>query len=234
MNAASKRSARRISRNILIVDDHPVLRRGLSSLIESEPDLVVCSEAASCNSALREIKSKRPDLVLVDLALEDSDGLDLVKQMKKKYPKIPALVLSMYGEEVYAERSLRAGARGYICKQQLDEKVLTAIHEVLSGNIYLSEHSKTLFAQKFTSDQSARATSLIEKLSDRELQVFRLIGKGESTRKIAELLSLSIKTIESHREHIKQKLMIETSIELNRRAILWYENIQLGQSKDNE
>jgi DNA-binding NarL/FixJ family response regulator len=213
-----------VKKKILIVDDHPVLRRGLASMIESEPDLAVCGEATTCQAALDAIQQSKPDLVIVDLGLEGSDdGLDLVKAMKTLNPKIPALVLSMHDEAVYAERSLRAGARGYITKQQLDETVLVAIRHLLAGETYMSDKLRVRLAAKFVAGQTLETDSPLALLSDRELQVFRLIGEGRSTRQIAEALHLSVKTIESHREHVKQKLKLESSAELAQRATQWVE-----------
>ncbi len=208
---------------ILIVDDHPMLRRGLTALIDSEPGLAVCGEAFTCSAALEAIDESRPDLVIVDLALSGSDGLDLVKDMKTRHPQIPALVLSMHDEAVYAERSLRAGARGYVTKQQLDETVLVAIRRVLAGETYMSSKLESQLAAKFVDGHTLATDSPLEALSDRELQVFRLIGEGRSTRQIAETLHLSIKTIESHREHIKDKLSLESTAELAQRASQWVE-----------
>lgn len=210
-------------RTILLVDDHPVLRRGLASLIESEPDLVACGEAATCRAALDAIRESRPDLVIVDLELEGSNGLDLIKDMQRHHPEIPALVLSMHDEAVYAERALRAGARGYITKQQLDDTLLVAIRRLLAGETYLSLALQARLAAKFVAGQTLATDSPLDTLSDRELHVFGLIGRGWSTRQIAETLNLSIKTIESHREHIKQKLGIESAAELAQRATQWVE-----------
>jgi len=210
-------------KTILIVDDHPVLRRGLATLIESEPDLSVCSEAATCAAALEAIRESRPDLVIVDLALEESDGLDLVKEMKASHPEIPALVLSMHDEKVFAERSLRAGARGYVTKQQLDDTVLIAIRRLLDGETYMSDALEERLAAKFVGGRTLETDSPLDALSDRELQVFRLIGQGRTTRQIAETLSLSVKTIETHREHVKRKLTIKSGAELAQRATQWVE-----------
>lgn len=213
-----------MKKTILIVDDHPVLRRGLSSMIETETDLVVCGEATTCRAALEAIRQSKPDLVIVDLALEGSDdGLDLVKDMKKRHPQIPALVLSMHDEAVFAERSLRAGARGYITKQQQDETLLVAIRQLLAGETYMSDKLRGRLAAKFVAGGTLETDSPLIALSDRELQVFRLIGRGLGTRQIAEALHLSIKTIESHREHIKHKLRLESSAELAQRATQWVE-----------
>jgi DNA-binding NarL/FixJ family response regulator len=215
-------------RKILIVDDHPVLRRGLAALIGSEPGLMVCGEAATCRAALDAIRANQPDLVIVDLVLEGCDGLDLVKDMKTRHPQIPALVLSMHDEAVYAERSLRAGARGYVTKQELDDTLLTAIHLLLDGEMYMSHRLEARLAAKFVSGRTLDTSSALDALSDRELQVFRLIGQGRSTRQIAETLHLSIKTIESHRQHIKGKLRIESTAELAQRATQWVETGRTG------
>lgn len=208
---------------IFIVDDHPMLRRGLASLIESEPDLSVCGEAATCQAALKGIQQSKPDLVIVDLGLEGGDGLELLRDMKVRHPKTPALVLSMYEEAVYAERALRAGARGYVTKQQLDDTVLIAIRRVLNGETYMSEKLEARFAEKFLGGRTLETDSPLAVLTDRELEVFRLIGQGQGTRQIAQRLRLSIKTIESYREHLKQKLTLESGAELARRATRWVE-----------
>jgi DNA-binding NarL/FixJ family response regulator len=210
-------------RTILIVDDHPMFRRGLASLIESEPDLAVCGQAGSSVAALQAAQQCQPDLVTVDLALGDSDGLDLVKEIKRRHPQIPALVLSMHDEAVYAERSLRAGARGYVTKQQLDETVLVAIRRLLAGETYMGGTVEERRAARYVAGRTLATDSPLEALSDRELQVFRLIGQGRSTRQIAATLYLSIKTIETHREHLKQKLMAGSATELAHRAIQWVE-----------
>ncbi len=216
-------------RTILIVDDHPVLRRGLTALINFEPDFEVCAEAADYPTALKAIKIHQPDLIIVDLELGGRDGLDLVKDTKNRYPLIPMLVLTMHDESVYAERSLRAGAAGYVTKQQLDETLLVAIRYVLAGEIYMSDQLQTQLATKCLGQSNHMAPhSPQNSLTDRELQVFRLIGEGRTTRQIAENLSLSIKTIESHREHIKCKLTIKNAAQLAQRATLWVESCNSG------
>jgi DNA-binding NarL/FixJ family response regulator len=211
------------NKTVLIVDDHPMLRRGLAALIESEPGLAVCGEAATCAAALAAIGESAPDMVIVDLELGDCSGLDLVKETKKRHPEIPALVLSMHDEAVYAERSLRAGARGYVTKQQLDETVLVAIRRLLAGETYMSAALETRLAAKFVGGRTLATDSALDALTDRELEVFRLIGRGRTTRQIAEDLHLSPKTIESHREHIKHKLGIESAAQLAQRATQWVE-----------
>lgn len=215
-------------RTILIVDDHPMLRRGLAALIESEPGLTVCGEAATRSAALEAIRASPPDLVIVDLVLGDSHGLDLVKDIQTHHPNIPALVLSMHDEAVYAERSLRAGARGYVTKRELDDTLLIAIHRVLAGETYMSAKLQAQLAAKFVAGRTLETASPLDALTDRELEVFHLIGQGRSTRQIAETLHLSIKTIESHREHIKQKLHLEFGAELAQRATQWVETGRIG------
>ena len=209
------------SRAILIVDDHPMLRRGLAALIEGEPDLAVCGQAASCRDALRIIRQDKPDLAIVDLGLEGSDGLELIKEIKASHPQVLTLVLSMHDESLYAERAINAGARGYATQQQLDDTVLVAIRRVLDGGVYLSKKMSTRFAEKYLAGGSLEDDSPLAVLSDRELEVFRLIGQGRSTREIAERLHLSPKTIESHREHLKHKLTLHTAAALVRRATHW-------------
>jgi DNA-binding NarL/FixJ family response regulator len=208
---------------ILLVDDHPLMRRGLAALIDSEPDLAVCAEAGNRHAALNAIARRAVDLVIVDLSLEGGeDGLDLVKALKVRSPSVPALVLSMHPEAHYGERALRAGARGYIAKEQLGEAVLAAIRRVLAGRIYMSEALGTDLASRFVGGD-ANPRSALATLSDRELQVFRLIGEGRRTREIASILHLSPKTIESYREHLKQKLDIDGAPELVRCAVRFVE-----------
>ncbi len=223
MNAKTPETGSPASKAVLIVDDHPMMRRGLTALIESEPGLEVCGEAACCEAALKVVRACRPDLVLVDLELDGSHGLDLIKTMKKRHPKIPALVLSMHNESVYAERALRAGALGYVTKQQLDETLLFAMRRVLNGEMYIGDKLEARLSAKYLGGRTLQADASMDALSDRELQVFRLIGEGQGTRQIAKTLTLSIKTIESHRQHIKQKLVLESSAELAQRATQWVE-----------
>lgn len=208
---------------VLIVDDHPVLRRGLAAMIESEPDLTVCGQATSGHEALEMIPEIRPDIVIVDLELDGMHGLDLVKAMESRHPQIPALVLTMHDEPVYAERSLRAGAKGYASKQALDATVLVAIRCVLRGETYMSAELKARLAAKYVGGGTLATDSPLDLLTDRELQVFRLIGEGLTTRNIAATLFLSVKTVESHVEHIKRKLALDSAAALARRAIQWVE-----------
>jgi len=215
-------------KKLLLVDDHPVLRRGLTALIESEPGLAVHGAVGTRVAALRAMEVSQPDLVIVDLALGDEDGLDLIKQMKTRYPGVPSLVLSVYDEAVYAERALGAGALGYVTKQQLEATVVVAIRHVLAGETYMSQALQRRLAKQYVGGRTLEIASPIHTLSDRQLQVFRLVGQGRTTRQIAEILSRSVKTIESHLEHIKNKLAIESAAELAQRATQWVETGRAG------
>jgi DNA-binding NarL/FixJ family response regulator len=212
---------------ILLVDDHALMRRGLKTLIESEPDLTVCAEAASRRAGLDAIASAKPDLVIADLSLKDSDGMDLIKDIKRKFPQLPILALSMHDEALYAERALRAGARGYVTKQELDQTVLIAIRRVLAGEVYTSEAMSRRFTEKFMRGGKLGKEEGLEILSDRELAVFQLIGQGKATGEIAKALGLSVKTIESYREHLKTKLELSSGAALTRSAMLWLETGRL-------
>lgn len=212
-------AARKDRRKIMLVDDHPVMRAGLAQLINHESDLTVCGQFENTARAFEAIPKLLPDLAVVDLSLKESSGLELVKNLRSIYPKLLILVLSMHEESLYAERVLRAGAVGYIMKQEAVERVLGAIRHVLNGGIYLSEKMNSKMMHQFTGGKPAGAVSVMERLSDRELEVFRLIGQGRGTRQIAEQLHLSVKTIESHRAHIKDKLDLKNSTELVHRAI---------------
>ncbi len=206
---------------ILIVDDHAVLRQGMRRLIEDEPDLTVCGEAGDGPAALALLSSAKPDAAVVDLGLEGMGGIDLIKNMKMRMPKLLILVVSMYEESVYAERVLRAGARGYVMKKESAEKVVSALRRILSGKVYLSEKMADRMLDRLTEGPDMEAESPVARLSDRELEIFRLIGQGHKTGEIADELSLSVKTIETYREQIKQKLRLEDASELVRYAIEW-------------
>ena len=223
MHATVAEPPRRASKTIVIVDDHPVLRLGLITLIQSEPDLAVQAAVATSQAALAAIQEGQPDLVIVDLRLGEGDGLDLVKQIKLRHRGIPCLMLSMHDESVYAARALSAGARGYVTKQQLDATVLVAIRRVLAGETYISDALERRLASKYLGGRTLETDSPLHLLSDRELQVFRLVGEGSTTRRIAEILTRSVKTIESHLEHIKNKLDLQSGAELVRRAAQWVE-----------
>ena len=215
----NKTSAAKAAHKILIVDDHPILREGLAQLIDQQNDLSVCGQFEEADSAFAAIGQLKPDLALVDISLKGSSGVELLKNIKAKYPKLLVLVLSMHDESLYAERVLRAGASGYIMKQEATEKVLEAIRKVLAGEIFLSEKMSTKFMHQLVGGRNAAGGSFMDRLSDRELEVFGLIGQGRGTRDIAEQLHLSVKTIESHRAHIKEKLNLKNATELVHRAI---------------
>ena len=205
---------------VLLVDDHPILRQGLRLLINQEPDLMVIGEAGSAGEALRQVQNNQPDVAVVDIWLKDSSGIELIKDIHCRYPAVLVLVLSMHDESYYAERVLRAGARGYVTKSQAPATLITAIRHVMRGEIYLSESMSALMLSKYIegADGPARA---VDRLSDRELEVFEYIGHGMGTRQIAGKLHLSVKTVESHRANIKKKLKIDSATELLQHAIQW-------------
>jgi DNA-binding NarL/FixJ family response regulator len=206
---------------IFIVDDHPLVREWLTTLIDQTTDLVVCDGAENAESALKGISRSSPDLAIIDLSLGGDSGIDLIRAIGEQHPNVAMVVLSMHDERVYAERSIRAGARGYIMKRESTKKVVDAIHEVLKGNIYLSEELTELFAQKFISGGEGSHASPISQLSDRELEVFRFIGQGYETREIAETLKVNIKTVQTYCTRIKDKLKLSSGAELLREAIRW-------------
>lgn len=208
-------------RRIFIVDDHPIVRQGLALLINREPDLTVCGDAEEASAALHRIEDLKPDLVVLDISLNGPDGLDLLKHIRARDANLPVLILSMMDELLYAERGLRAGANGYIMKQQATEQVLVAIRRILGGEIYVSERMANKMLHLFVGGSPAEESSPVADLTDRELEVFRLIGEGHGTRQIADQLHLSIKTVESYQAHIKEKLLLKNGRELVQRAIQW-------------
>jgi len=204
---------------ILIVDDHPLVRAGFAQLIGDTPDLKVCGEAADMQTALKLVDSTNPDLAIIDLSLSGGSGLDLIEHIISRDSETLMLVASMHEESLYAERVLAAGARGFINKQEAQEKIIPAIRQVLNGKVYLSEHMTERILSNIVSGTDDKRD--IDALSNRELQVFEMIGQGESTSKIATHLNLSIKTIETHQAHIKKKLHLSSAHELTHRAIRW-------------
>jgi DNA-binding NarL/FixJ family response regulator len=208
-------------KKIVIVDDHPILRKGLSMLINQEADLAVAGEAGDARKAMEVIENIKPDMVIVDISLPGVDGVELIKNIKLKYGDLPALVVSMHDEALFAERALRSGARGYIMKQEAVEKVLVAIRRILAGEIFVSSAIATKMLEKLVEGEPKNAASPLDLLSDRELSVFQLIGRGMGTRQIAEELHLSVKTIESYRSHIKEKLRLTSGMDLLTYAIQW-------------
>ena len=216
-------------KKILLVDDHPFMRAGLAQLIELQADLAVAGEAGNPAEALRKFSETRPDLVLTDMTMPGRSGLDFIKDLRAADPGVAILVVSMHDEVIYAERALRAGARGYIMKEAGGENLLAAIRQVLTGQIYLSPRMSANALDIFSGRRPRGSTSPIEKLSDREFEVFRLVGQGKSTREIAQQLHLSTKTVDVHRGHIKEKLELKDSTALVRHAVRWVETQNLGQ-----
>jgi len=219
----AKQNEKTKTKKILIVDDHPIVRQGLRSLIDQENDLMVCGEAGSAADALRALNTLKPDLILVDISLKGPDGLELTKSVRAILPDMPILIVSMHDESLYAERVLRAGANGYIMKEEVSQSVILAIRRVLKGDIFISDRMRQKILRGVAGQRTPSATSSIERLSDRELEVFRLIGHGHGTRQIAEDLHLSVKTIETYRAHIKEKLSLGNATELVRQAVQWVE-----------
>lgn len=214
-------------KKIFVVDDHPVFREGLVRVLNQEGDLTVCGEADDAAETLKAIGNAAPDLAVVDISLDGMNGIDLAKTLRAQYPDIRILVLSMHPESLHAERALRAGANGYIMKKQPGRTLLSAVRAVLEGKTYISPELNERLLQGLTGGPSAPA-SAIEVLSNRELEVFRLIGQGFGTRQIADTLSMSMKTVESHRQHIKEKLQLSNTTELVQRAIHWIHKEEAG------
>jgi DNA-binding NarL/FixJ family response regulator len=206
---------------VLLVDDHPILRAGLSKLINQEADMLVCGEAEDGPKGFELVSRLSPDVVVVDVSLKGGNGIELIKNLKASHPDLPMLVLSMHDETLYAERALRAGSRGYIMKEEAIEQVLVGIRKVLAGEIFLSERMKNRMLQQMAGNKGKVASSPIELLTDREIEVFRLIGEGHSTRQIAGELHLSVRTVEAYREYIKVKLNLKNAIELAQHAFQW-------------
>jgi DNA-binding NarL/FixJ family response regulator len=219
---AAAATADRQKYKIILVEDHPIVRQGLAQLINHQPGLTVIGEAESAAKALELIRANKPDLVILDVSLPKTNGLELIKQVKAEKPNLPMLVISMHDEMLYAERALRAGARGYVMKKEPSEKMLLAINRVLKGEIYVSDRMKQKMLQHLVNNQIPEDNgSPLDHLSDRELEVFQLLGNGFATRQIAEQLNLSVKTIESYRENLKLKLNVKTGAELIQHAIQW-------------
>lgn len=207
---------------VLLVDDHPILRKGLGQLINNETDMTVCGEAEDSPKAFELVGTLSPDVMVVDISLKGGNGIELIKNVKARYPDLPILVLSMHDESLYAERALRAGSLGYIMKEEAIEQVIVAIRRVINGDIFLSDKMKSRMLQQLATGGRAKGVSNpIENLTDRELEVFRMIGEGRSTRQIAGELHLSVRTVEAYREYIKGKLNLKNSTELVQHAFHW-------------
>ena len=218
-----------LRRKILLVDDHPFMRAGLAQLIELQPDMTVAGEAGNPAEALQKFTASKPDMVLTDMTMPGRSGLEFIKDLRAIEPEIAILVISMHDEAIYAERALRAGARGYIMKEAGGENLLAAIRQVLSGQVYLSPRMSAKAFDRFSGRRPRGSSSPIEKLTDREFEVFRLVGQGKSTRDIAQELHLSTKTVDVHRAHIKEKLELKDVTALVRHAVRWVETQNLGQ-----
>ena len=206
---------------VFVVDDDPIVRHGLTLLINRESDLTVCGEAEATHTAMLAVAPAKPDIVIVDVSLNRPGGLDLLKDVRMRHPDLPVLILSMHDESIYAERALRAGAQGYIMKHEATDKLLVAIRRILHREIYVSEHIANRMLQRYIGSRGIGRPSSIADLTDRELEVFRLIGEGHSTRRIAEELHISVKTVESYQAHIKEKLSLRNARELVQHAIEW-------------
>jgi DNA-binding NarL/FixJ family response regulator len=217
MNASGPAARSRV----FVVDDHPIVRQGLAMLINREADLVVCGEAEEARAAIEAIASMRPDILIVDISLTGPDGLDLIKTIQAAETSPPVLVLSMHDELIYAERVLRAGARGYIMKHEGTERVLIALRRILKGDVYLSDRAASRMVQHYVRGPAVVTRPAEAELSDRELEVYRLLGEGHTTRQIAEQLYLSVKTVETYQAHIKEKLSLRNARELVQHAIAW-------------
>jgi DNA-binding NarL/FixJ family response regulator len=222
-------SKNKIKSRVFVVDDHPLVRESLINLLNQQPDLEVCGEAENATQALRGIAETKPNLAIIDIFLDAASGLELVKDLCIQHPSVVPLVLSMHEEELYAERAMRAGARGYVRKRETSRNILAAIRRVLEGGIYVSQKLSNAMAEKFLKGQEAVgiAQSRVGQLSDRELEVFHLLGQGKSTSEIAELLHISLKTVQAYCVRAKEKLGLTTAKELVREAILWEENAHL-------
>ena len=221
MNTTPEKAVAAEKKMVLVVDDHPLMRQGLSLLINQQQDMQVCAEAEEAQAAMQALAQKKPDIVILDISLNGPDGLELLKSIRVSHPDLPVLILSMHDEAIYAERALRARANGYIMKQEATEKVLVAMRRILNGDIYLSDRMQNKMLHQFIDGAPSMIQSRIASLSDRELEVFRLIGEGRATREIAEELHLSIKTVETYQAHIKEKLALRSARELIQHAIQW-------------
>lgn len=220
MNKSESSSVKRV----FLVDDHPLVRERLAQLIDQQPDLQVCGEAGDVPEALDGLERTMPDVAVVDLSLKNSSGLELIKDIKARGWDIPVLVLSMHEEMLYAERVLRAGGLGYLSKQESSREILLGIRKVIQRQVHVSGDVAGLMLRRIAAGQGKAKGATVESLADRELQVFQLIGHGNSTRKIAETLNLSVKTVESYRARIKEKLQLDDGVQLLQRAVHWVES----------
>jgi len=211
-----------MAKRIYIVDDHPLVRQGLSQVINSEADMEICGEAEDAPQAMKGVGPANPDVIIVDISLRGNNGLELIKNLKAIHENIPVLVFSMHDESIYAQRALRAGAKAYVMKKESPNKVVEAIRSIIKGEIYVSPSvADQVLQQIVNGPNNATSTSPIDRLTDRELEVVQLVGRGLSSREIAESLNLSVKTIESHRAHVKEKLNLRNATELVQFSVQW-------------
>lgn len=208
-------------KKVMIVDDHPLVREGVVGLLSAQADLEVCAEASRVAEAIELAAAKNPDVAIIDLTLKDGNGIALIKVLKEQYPELKMLVLSMHDETLFAERALRAGAVGYLSKDKVSRTIVQAVRAVLAGKIYLSQRMTQHMMQRMVGGAAVSSQSPIERLTDREIEIFQLIGQGWTTRRIATALELSPKTVETHREHIKEKLELNNTVELTTHAVQW-------------
>jgi DNA-binding NarL/FixJ family response regulator len=206
---------------VFLVDDHPLVREGLTNLINGQDDLAVCGEAEDSTGAMAGVAETRPDVALIDISLKNESGLELVKNLESEFPLVALIVLSMHDEALYAERALRAGARGYVMKRETTKSMLTAIRRVLDGDVYVSDRVVNVMARRLGTSRKAAASTPVERLSDRELEIFRLLGQGRTTSQIAEDLGLSLKTVQAYCARAKEKFGVNSLAELLRAAIRW-------------
>ena len=211
-------------RKVFLVDDHPLVREWLTNLINQQPDLAVCGETESAPRALQAIAAAQPEVAIVDISLKDSSGIELIKNLKLSHPDVAVLVLSMHDESLYAERALRAGAKGYIMKRETTRKVIEGIRQILDGKVFVSDSVKEALALRLVENKTQTPLSPVEQLSDRELEVFEMLGQGLGTRQIADALRVSIKTVQAYCARAKEKLNVRSATELLREAIRWNES----------
>ena len=219
MNTATDKHRKRV----FLVDDHPLVREWLTNLINQQPDLSVCGESENAPQALQAISASKPHIAIVDLSLKDSSGIELIKALKEAQPSVAVLVLSMHDETHYAERALRAGAKGYVMKRETTRKVIEAIRRILEGKLYISEKVAEVLAGRLAEGRRPEGFSPVEQLSDRELEVFEMLGQGQGTRQISETLRVSVKTVQAYCARIKEKMNLSSATELLREAIRWSE-----------
>jgi DNA-binding NarL/FixJ family response regulator len=220
MNSGASETAAR-KRSVFIVDDHPLVREGLTNLVNGQSDFTVCGEAKNSAEAIAGIAKERPDVAIIDISLTNESGLELIKNLVKQFPQVAVIVLSMHDEALYAERALRAGARGYVMKHETSKSVLASIRRVLAGDIYVSERIVNRMALRLTSARRSVAASPLERLSDRELEIFQLLGQGRTSSEIARDLNLSLKTVQAYCARAKEKFGVASLTELLRAAIRW-------------